>query len=176
MILSDQDIAAAVKTGEIGIDPFDPDLIQPSSIDVRLGRGFRAMLPGDDRIDPTDLVDHTVPMDPNHFTLFPGNFVLAHTLETVSLPPHLAAKLEGKSSLGRLGLVLHATAGFIDPGFTGTITLELSLSSPRPLLLRPGMKIGQLCFFRMSSPAETPYGERGAYQGQDGPTPSRYRA
>ena len=176
MILSDQDIAAAVKTGEIGIDPFDADLIQPSSLDLRLGKGLRVTRPGH-TVDPANLVDYTVPItfDDQPFTLHPGDFILGHTLERVTLPAHLAAKLEGKSSLGRLGLILHATAGFIDPGFDGTITLEITLVSPNKLILYPGMKIGQLCFFRMASPAVAPYNQRGNYLGQDGPTPSRYR-
>lgn len=176
MILSDRDIAAAIKSGEIGIDPFDPDLIQPSSLDVRLGHGLRVMRAGM-TIDPKNLVDHTVPISFTAlpFTVQPGDFLLAQTMETITLPPNLAAKLEGKSSLGRLGLVLHATAGFVDPGFSGTLTLEISLTSPSRLILYPGMRIGQLCFFQMTSPAETPYDQRGTYLRQDGPTPSRYR-
>lgn len=178
MLLSDRDIHGAIDAGNLALDPFEPSLVQPASIDLRLGRGFRLMLPGDLPHDPRHLVDYTVEYDTGSWTLEPGQFVLAHTLEKVTLGPGLAAKLEGKSSLGRLGLVLHSTAGYIDPGFSGTITLELAMLAPRPLRLYEGMKVGQLAVFRMSSPALVPYGspELGSkYQGQNVPTASAYR-
>ena len=181
MLLSDRDIAKLCASGEIEIDPYDPQMIQPASIDVRLDRYFRLFdnhkysvidpaLPQDDLTHLVD-VGESAP-----FVLHPGEFVLGSTLERVQLANNLAARLEGKSSLGRLGLLTHSTAGFIDPGFNGHVTLELSNTATMPILLYPGMKIGQLCFFQLSSPAEKPYGsqERGSrYQGQRGPTASR---
>lgn len=181
MLLSDRDIRSNITRGDLGVRPLDHNLIQPSSLDVRLGDGLRVMTPGDP-IETRNVLDYTVPVpfdEVEPFTLVPGQFVLAQTLENIELPDFLAAKLEGKSSLARLGLVVHATAGFIDPGFRGTVTLELSLCSPRPLTLYYGMKIGQLCFFAMSTPAERPYGTASLdskYQGQIGATPSRYRS
>ena len=156
-------------------------MIQPSSIDVRLDRFFRLfdnhkypfIDPAEDQPDLTHLVE----VEPNQaFILHPGEFVLGSTYELVSLPDDVAARLEGKSSLGRLGLLTHSTAGFIDPGFTGHVTLELSNVATLPIKLWPGMKIGQMCFFRLSSPAEKPYGSSeysSRYQGQRGPTASR---
>jgi dCTP deaminase len=181
VLLSDTDIQAALTTGAAQLDPYDPAMIQPASIDVRLGRKFRVFEnhraacidPAFDQPDLTRLVEVG---ESSAFVLHPGEFVLAATLETVTLGPALAARLEGKSSLGRHGLVTHATAGFIDPGFTGRITLELSNVAPLPIKLWPGMKIGQLCFFRLTSPAARPYGSDGLgsrYQGQKGPTASR---
>ncbi|WP_462334467.1 dCTP deaminase [Varibaculum cambriense] len=181
MLLSDRDIAKLCASGEIEIDPYDPQMIQPASIDVRLDRYFRLFdnhkysvidpaLPQDDLTHLVD-VGQSAP-----FVLHPGEFVLGSTLERVQLANNLAARLEGKSSLGRLGLLTHSTAGFIDPGFNGHVTLELSNTATMPILLYPGMKIGQLCFFQLSSSAEKPYGsrERGSrYQGQRGPTASR---
>lgn len=181
MLLSDRDIRAELDAQQIGLDPFDDQMIQPASVDVRLDRFFRLF---DNHryavIDPslpqpelTRLVE--VPSD-EPFMLHPGEFVLASTLETVTLGEQLAARLEGKSSLGRLGLLTHSTAGFIDPGFSGHVTLELSNMATLPITLWPGMKIGQLCYFRLSSPAEHPYGsgEAGSrYLGQTGPTASR---
>lgn len=181
MLLSDRDIAKLCASGEIEIDPYDPQMIQPASIDVRLDRYFRLFdnhkysvidpaLPQDDLTHLVD-VGQSAP-----FVLHPGEFVLGSTLERVRLAENLAARLEGKSSLGRLGLLTHSTAGFIDPGFNGHVTLELSNTATMPILLYPGMKIGQLCFFQLSSSAEKPYGsrERGSrYQGQRGPTASR---
>lgn len=181
MLLSDRDIAALITSGRAGIEPFDPAMVQPASIDVRLDRYFRlfdnhkyaVIDPAADQSDLTRLVDvgTTEP-----FVLHPGEFVLGATWERVRLPDDVAARLEGKSSLGRLGLLTHSTAGFIDPGFDGHVTLELSNTATMPILLYPGMKIGQLCFFQLSSPAERPYGS-GAYgsryQGQRGPTASR---
>lgn len=181
MLLSDRDIAKLCASGEIEIDPYDSQMIQPASIDVRLDRYFRLFdnhkysvidpaLPQDDLTHLVD-VGQSAP-----FVLHPGEFVLGSTLERVQLANNLAARLEGKSSLGRLGLLTHSTAGFIDPGFNGHVTLELSNTATMPILLYPGMKIGQLCFFQLSSSAEKPYGsrERGSrYQGQRGPTASR---
>ncbi|WP_307737201.1 dCTP deaminase [uncultured Varibaculum sp.] len=181
MLLSDRDIAKLCASEEIEIDPYDPQMIQPASIDVRLDRYFRLFdnhkysvidpaLPQDDLTHLVD-VGQSAP-----FVLHPGEFVLGSTLERVRLAENLAARLEGKSSLGRLGLLTHSTAGFIDPGFNGHVTLELSNTATMPILLYPGMKIGQLCFFQLSSSAEKPYGskERGSrYQGQRGPTASR---
>lgn len=168
-----------ITNGSIGLDPYDDKMIQPASLDMRLGENFLIMDHGG-HIDTRDVQLHTheVPCrfgEP--FILDPGMFALAQTWETISLPSNIAAKLEGKSSLGRLGLLLHATAGFIDPGFTGSITLELTVCSRRSLVLYPGMKIGQLAFFSLSSPALVPYGDpslASRYQGQSGPTASRY--
>ncbi|MCH7232849.1 dCTP deaminase [Glycomyces sp. L485] len=181
MLLSDRDIVDAVKNGRLGLDPYEPDLVQPSSVDVRLDRRFRVFnnqkythidpsLRQDDLTEPVDVGDD------EPFVLHPGEFVLASTLEVVTLPGDLAARLEGKSSLGRLGLLTHSTAGFIDPGFSGHVTLELSNVANLPITLWPGMKIGQLCVFRLSSPAEHPYGSTSIgsrYQDQRGPTPSK---
>ena len=181
MLLSDRDIRSQLDAGRVRLDPFDANLIQPSSIDVRLDRYFRLfdnhLYPHiDPAVDQPDLT-RLVEVDPDDaFILHPHEFVLASTLEAVTLPDDIAARVEGKSSLGRLGLLTHATAGFVDPGFTGHVTLELSNVATLPIKLWPGMKIGQLCFFQLSSPAEFPYGsgERGShYQGQRGPTASR---
>ena len=181
MLLSDRDIRAEVDAGRLVLDPWDAELVQPSSIDVRLDRYFRVF--NNSRythIDPAtqqdDLTALVEPKDDEPFVLHPGEFVLGSTLEVVTLPADLAGRLEGKSSLGRLGLLTHSTAGFIDPGFTGHITLELSNVANLPIILWPGMKIGQLCLFRLSSAAEHPYGSAAVgsrYQGQRGPTPSR---
>ncbi|GAB3220702.1 dCTP deaminase [Glycomyces halotolerans] len=181
MLLSDRDIADAVKNGRLGIEPYEPELVQPSSVDVRLDRRFRVFNNQKyTHIDPAmrqDELTAPVEVDPDEpFVLHPGEFVLASTLEVVSLPDDLAARLEGKSSLGRLGLLTHSTAGFIDPGFSGHVTLELSNVANLPITLWPGMKIGQLCVFRLSSPAEHPYGtpvNASRYQNQRGPTPSK---
>ncbi|MBN9605640.1 MAG: dCTP deaminase [Actinomycetales bacterium] len=181
MLLSDRDIAAELDAGRIGLDPLDRAMIQPSSIDVRLDRWFRLfdnhkypfIDPAEEQPELTRMVE-TAPGEP--FVLHPGEFVLGSTYELVTLPDDVAARLEGKSSLGRLGLLTHSTAGFVDPGFSGHVTLELSNVATLPIKLWPGMKIGQLCFFRTSSPVENPYGS-GAYgnryQGQRGPTASR---
>ncbi len=181
VLLSDRDLRGEVESGRLVVEPFDDSLVQPSSIDVRLDRFFRVFNntrythidPAVQQDDLTSLVE-TEGDDP--FVLHPGEFVLGSTYEQVTLPDDLAGRLEGKSSLGRLGLLTHSTAGFIDPGFTGHITLELSNVANLPITLWPGMKIGQLCLFRLSSAAEFPYGSREAgsrYQGQRGPTPSR---
>jgi dCTP deaminase len=181
VLLSDRDLRAEVSAGRLGIDPFDDALVQPSSIDVRLDCMFRVF--NNTRythIDPAQQQDELTslvqPVDREPFVLHPGEFVLGATLELFTLPDDLAGRLEGKSSLGRLGLLTHSTAGFIDPGFSGHITLELSNVANLPITLWPGMKIGQLCIFRLTSPAEHPYGSSRAgskYQGQRGPTPSR---
>ncbi|MFG3340517.1 dCTP deaminase [Glycomyces sp. NPDC048151] len=181
MLLSDRDLLAAIKNDRLGIQPFEDELVQPSSIDVRLDRRFRVFNNQKyTHIDPSkqqdDLTSAVEVADDQPFVLHPGEFVLASTLEVITLPADLAARLEGKSSLGRLGLLTHSTAGFIDPGFSGHVTLELSNVANLPITLWPGMKIGQLCVFRLSSPAERPYGAGASgsrYQGQEGPTPSR---
>ncbi|MFC4062399.1 dCTP deaminase [Planomonospora corallina] len=181
MLLSDRDILAEIESGRVGIDPFEPEMIQPSSVDVRLDRYFRVFenhrYP---HIDPAaeqpDLTRMVEPEGDEPFILHPGEFVLASTYEVISLPDDIASRLEGKSSLGRLGLLTHSTAGFIDPGFSGHVTLELSNVATLPIKLWPGMKIGQLCMFRLSSSAKHPYGSEkygSRYQGQRGPTPSR---
>jgi dCTP deaminase len=181
VLLSDRDILAEIDEGRIALDPWDPGMVQPSSIDVRLDRFFRVFEnhryphidPAADQSDLTRLVE---PEGDEPFILHPGEFVLGSTYEVVSLPDDVAARVEGKSSLGRLGLLTHATAGFVDPGFSGHVTLELANVATLPIKLYPGMKIGQFCFFRLSSPSEHPYGSAkygSRYQGQRGPTPSR---
>ena len=174
-------IRAEIAAGRLGIDPFDDALVQPSSVDVRLDSLFRVF--NNTRythIDPAqrqdDLTSLVEPDEGEPFVLHPGEFVLGSTLEVCTLPDDLAGRLEGKSSLGRLGLLTHSTAGFIDPGFSGHITLELSNVANLPITLWPGMKIGQLCLLRLTSPAEHPYGSAkvgSKYQGQRGPTPSK---
>ncbi|MCM3846055.1 dCTP deaminase [Pseudonocardia sp. DR1-2] len=181
MLLSDGDLRKDIESGRLVLDPWDVEMLQPSSVDVRLDRYFRVFQNSRyTHIDPSQQQDElTTPVetpDGESFVLHPGEFVLGSTFERVGLPDDLAGRLEGKSSLGRLGLLTHSTAGFIDPGFTGHITLELSNVANLPITLWPGMKIGQLCLFRLSSPAERPYGTEGVgsrYQGQRGPTPSR---
>ncbi len=181
MLLSDRDIMAELEAKRVGLEPLDPAMIQPSSIDVRLDRYFRVFenhrYPHiDPAEDQSELTREVEPQGDEPFILHPGEFVLGSTYEVVSLPDDVAARLEGKSSLGRLGLLTHSTAGFIDPGFSGHVTLELANVANLPIKLWPGMKIGQLCFFRLSSPAEHPYGSSkygSRYQGQRGPTPSR---
>jgi dCTP deaminase len=181
VLLSDKDLQAEIAAGRLALDPYEPGLVQPSSIDVRLDRLFRVFNNVKyTHIDPSlqqdDLTSEVATPDGQPFVLHPGEFVLGSTLEIVTLPDDLAARLEGKSSLGRLGLVTHSTAGFIDPGFSGHVTLELSNLANLPITLWPGMKIGQICVFRLSSPAEHPYGSEkygSRYQGQRGPTPSR---
>jgi dCTP deaminase len=181
VLLSDGDLRKELDSGRLVLDPWDPSMLQPSSIDVRLDRFFRVFQNSRyTHIDPRERQDELTqlvePADEDPFVLHPGEFVLGSTFETVGLPDDLAGRLEGKSSLGRLGLLTHSTAGFIDPGFNGHITLELSNVANLPITLWPGMKIGQLCLFRLSSPSEQPYGSAAAgsrYQGQRGPTPSR---
>jgi dCTP deaminase len=181
VLLSDRDIRREIDAGRVRLDPYDAAMIQPSSVDLRLDRYFRVFQNHRySHIDPAEEQDElTVQVEPKGdepFVLHPGEFVLGSTLELVTLPDDLAGRLEGKSSLGRLGLLTHSTAGFIDPGFTGHVTLELSNVANLPIKLWPGMKVGQLCLFRLESPAEHPYGSAvygSRYQGQRGPTASR---
>ncbi|GAA0384407.1 dCTP deaminase [Streptomyces luteireticuli] len=181
MLLSDKDIRAEIDAGRVKIDPYDASMVQPSSVDVRLDRYFRVFenhrYPHiDPAVEQADLTREVVPEEDEAFILHPGEFVLASTYEVITLPDDVASRLEGKSSLGRLGLLTHSTAGFIDPGFSGHVTLELSNMATLPIKLWPGMKIGQLCMFRLTSPVEHPYGSAkhgSRYQGQRGPTPSR---
>ena len=181
MLLSDRDIRAELAAGRVVLEPFDESMVQPSSVDVRMDKYFRVFEnhryphidPAEEQSELTRLVE-PAPGEP--FILHPGEFVLASTYEVVTLPDDVAGRLEGKSSLGRLGLLTHSTAGFIDPGFSGHVTLELSNVATLPIKLWPGMKIGQLCLFRLSSPAEHPYGSAqygSRYQGQRGPTQSK---
>jgi dCTP deaminase len=182
VLLSDRDIQADIDAGRIVMEPWDPAMMQPSSIDVRLDRYFRVFEnhryphidPAADQSDLTRLVE---PDGDEPFILHPGEFVLGSTLERVTLPDDLVARLEGKSSLGRLGLLIHSTAGFIDPGWDGHVTLELSNVANLPITIYHGMKIGQISFMQLSEPTSTPYGTASLgskYQGQRGPTPSRY--
>nr|WP_240974514.1 dCTP deaminase [Arthrobacter sp. SF27] len=180
-MISDRDIRAELDAERIVLDPFLPEMIQPSSVDVRIDRFFRLFdnhkyAHIDPQLEQPELT-RLVEVDPDEpFILHPGEFVLGSTYETVTLPEDIAARLEGKSSLGRLGLLTHSTAGFIDPGFSGHVTLELSNMATLPIKLWPGSKIGQLCFFRLTSPAEHAYGSGqygNRYQGQRGPTASR---
>ena len=181
MLLSDRDIHLAVANGDIALDPWEPAMVQPSSIDVRLDKFFRVFenhrYPSiDPSVEQPELTRMIEVSDEEPFVLHPGEFVLGSTYEQVTLGSSVAARLEGKSSLGRLGLLTHSTAGFIDPGFAGHVTLELSTTATMPILLYPGMRIGQLCFFNLSSPAQAPYGSAtlgSHYQGQRGPTASR---
>lgn len=181
MLLSDRDIRAQIETGRVRVEPFDAGMIQPSSVDVRLDRFFRVFENHkysviDPSVEQGELTREVEVESNEFFILHPGEFVLASTYEVITLPDDIAGRLEGKSSLGRLGLLTHSTAGFIDPGFSGHITLELSNVANLPVKLFPGMKIGQLCLIKLSSPAEHPYGSAlygSRYQGQRGPTPSR---
>ena len=181
MLLSDRDIKAQIESGRIGLEPLEMGLLQPSSMDVRLDKFFRLFdnhkYPFIDPKEQQDELTRLVEVDPSEpFILHPGEFVLGSTFEFVKLPDDIAARLEGKSSLGRLGLLTHSTAGFVDPGFQGHVTLELSNTATLPIKLWPGMKIGQLCFFQLSSASENPYGSQkygSRYQGQRGPTASR---
>jgi len=181
VLLSDRDLRAEIVSGRVRLEPYDEAMVQPSSVDVRLDKYFRLfdnhkypfIDPAEDQPDLTRLIE--IERD-EPFILHPGEFVLGSTFEVVTMPDDLAARLEGKSSLGRLGLLTHSTAGFIDPGFSGHVTLELSNVATLPIKLWPGMRVGQLCFFRLSSPTENPYGSAkygSRYQGQRGPTASR---
>jgi dCTP deaminase len=182
MILSDRDILKAIENGDVGIEPFDRADLQPSSVDLHVDRYFRtfhnARHPFIDVKKPMDDLTELVEVpETEAFILHPGEFVLGSTREFVRLPDDLVARLEGKSSLGRLGLLIHSTAGYVDPGFEGRLTLELSNVANLPITIYPGMKIGQISFFGLSSPADKPYGSTSVgskYQGQLGPTPSRY--
>jgi dCTP deaminase len=182
VVLSDRSIRAEIEAGRIAVDPYDERLVQPASIDVRVDSRFRVFhnsrYPYIDVRQPmeelTELVDK--PGD-EPFILHPGEFVLGQTLERVTLPDDLVARLEGKSSLGRLGLLIHSTAGFVDAGFSGNLTLELSNVANLPITIYHGMPIGQISFMRMDGPVEHPYGageNKSKYQGQSEPTPSRF--
>ena len=181
MLLSDRDLKAEIESGRLVIEPYDAALVQPSSIDVRLDRFFRVFenhrYPHIDPAEQQDELTRMVEVTADEpFILHPGEFVLGSSYEVIGLADDLAARLEGKSSLGRLGLLTHSTAGFIDPGFNGHVTLELSNVATLPIKLWPGMKIGQVCVLRLTSPAEHPYGSAvygSRYQGQRGPTPSK---
>ena len=181
MLLSDRDIRSEIQSGRVAVEPFDEAMIQPSSVDVRLDKFFRVFENHkysviDPSIEQAELTREVIAEDDEAFILHPGEFVLASTYEIITLPDDIAGRLEGKSSLGRLGLLTHSTDGFIDQGFSGHITLELSNVANLPVKLYPGMKIGQLCLIKLSSPAEHPYGSAiyaSRYQGQRGPTPSR---
>jgi dCTP deaminase len=182
VVLSDRTIRRLLAEGRIEIDPFDESLVQPSSVDVRVDRFFRVFHNNrypfiDVKLEQEDLTELVEVPGDQPFVLHPGEFVLGSTLERVRLPDDLVARLEGKSSLGRLGLLIHSTAGFIDPGWDGHVTLELSNVANLPVTIYPEMKIGQISFVQLTEPAEVPYGtgEIGSkYQGQRGPTPSRY--
>ncbi|HEY8989272.1 MAG TPA: dCTP deaminase [Candidatus Limnocylindrales bacterium] len=181
-VLSDRDIRAALEAGEIAIKPYDAQDLQPSSVDLHLDRSFRVFRNNrypfiDVRAPQPDLTELLTVADDEPFVLHPGEFVLGQTLEWVELPNDLVARLEGKSSLGRLGLLIHSTAGYVDPGWKGNLTLELSNVANLPIALYFGMKIGQISFFKMSSPVDRPYGSPSLgskYQGQSEPTASAF--
>jgi dCTP deaminase len=179
MILSDRTIREQIEAGRIVIDPFDPASIQPSSVDLHVDAEFRVFRNNrypfiDVKQEQQDLTEVVEVKPDEAFILHPGEFVLGSTLERVAIPDDLVARLEGKSSLGRLGLLIHSTAGYVDPGWDGYLTLELSNVANLPITIYPGMKIGQISFFMLTTPAETPYGTAGnKYQGQRGPTASR---
>jgi dCTP deaminase len=181
-VLSDRDIAAALASGRVKVEPYDAADLQPSSVDLHLDRSFRVFRNNrypyiDVRSPQPDLTELLSVADEEAFVLHPGEFVLGQTIEWVELPNDLVARLEGKSSLGRLGLLIHSTAGYVDPGWKGKLTLELSNVANLPIALYFGMKIGQISFFEMSSPVDRPYGSSGLgskYQGQSEPTASAY--
>jgi dCTP deaminase len=181
-VLSDHDIAALLASGRVKVEPYDAADLQPSSVDLHLDRSFRVFRNNryafiDVRAPQPDLTELLNVADEEPFVLHPGEFVLGQTLEWVELPNDLVARLEGKSSLGRLGLLIHSTAGYVDPGWKGKLTLELSNVAKLPIALYFGMKIGQISFFEMSSPVDRPYGSSGLgskYQGQSEPTASAY--
>lgn len=177
MVLSDRTIREQLTAGRLVIDPFDDVLIQPSSIDVRVAAEFRVFQNSrqpyiDVRRPAPDLTDLVTAAADEPFILHPGEFVLGSTLERIGIPDDLVGRLEGKSSLGRLGLLIHSTAGYIDPGFNGQITLELSNVARLPITIYPGMPIGQISFLQLTTAVESPY--RGKYHGQAGPTASEY--
>jgi dCTP deaminase len=182
VVLSDRDIRAEITAGRIVIDPFIPEAVQPSSVDLHLDRRFRVFRNSrypfiDVRADQPELTELVEIGGDDPFILHPGEFVLGSTYERVALPNDLVARLEGKSSLGRLGLLIHSTAGYVDPGWEGNLTLELSNVANLPITLYDGMKIGQISFQRLSSPAEVSYGEASIgskYRGQRDPTASLY--
>lgn len=181
MIVSDGTLARLIANGEIGVDPYDPGMIQPASIDVKASGRFRVFRNDntthiDPRLEQPNLTEETVVEEDEPFVLHPGEFVLGSTVERFTLPTHVVGRLEGKSSLGRMGLAVHSTAGYIDPGFDGTITLELSNFASIPIILRSEMAIGQISFHYLDQPAQRPYGSPGLgskYQGQVNPTPSK---
>jgi len=181
-VLADRDIRAELESGRVRIDPYDPSDLQPSSVDLHLDRSFRVFRNNryafiDVREPQPDLTELLRIEDDEPFILHPGEFVLGQTLEWVELPDDLVARLEGRSSLGRLGLLIHSTAGYVDPGWKGNLTLELSNVANLPIALYADMRIGQISFFKMSSPVERPYGSpelRSRYQGQSEPTASAY--
>ena len=181
MILSDRDIKICVMSGRVEIDPYSEDQIQPASYDIRLDNRFLVFRNYkytciDPKAPQQDLTEMVIVEDDEPFIVHPGEFILGNTVERIKLGDDLVARLEGKSSLGRLGLIVHATAGYVDPGFDGNITLELSNVANLPIRLYPGMKVGQISFFAMSTPAERPYGSPGLgskYKGQTSPTASR---
>jgi len=182
VVLSDRDIRAEITAGRLVIDPFIPEAVQPSSVDLHLDRRFRVFRNSrypfiDVRADQPELTELVEIGGDDPFILHPGEFVLGSTFERVALPNDLVARLEGKSSLGRLGLLIHSTAGYVDPGWEGNLTLELSNVANLPITLYDGMKIGQISFQRLSSPAEVAYGEASIgskYRGQRDPTASLY--
>ena len=183
MVLSDRTIKAEIEAGRIVFDPYDPGLVQPSSVDVRVDGKFRvfhnARYPYIDVRKPMEDLTELVEIrdDEEPFVLHPGEFVLGQTLESIALPDDIVARLEGKSSLGRLGLLIHSTAGFVDPSWEGNLTLELSNVANLPITIYRGMPIGQISFMRMDMPVEHPYGAsevHSKYQGQAEPTPSRF--
>jgi len=182
VVLSDRDIRAEIEAGRIVIDPFIPDAVQPSSVDLHLDRRFRVFRNSrypyiDVRADQPELTELVEIAGDEPFILHPGEFVLGSTFERVGLPNDLVARLEGKSSLGRLGLLIHSTAGYVDPGWEGNLTLELSNVANLPITLYDGMKIGQISFHRLSSPVDVAYGDArigSKYRGQRDPTASLY--
>jgi dCTP deaminase len=182
VVLSDRDIRAEIEAGRIVIDPYVPEAVQPSSVDLHLDRRFRVFRNNrypyiDVREEQPELTEMVEISGDDPFVLHPGEFVLGSTLEVVALPNDIVARLDGKSSLGRLGLLIHSTAGFVDPGWEGNLTLELSNVANLPITLYDGMKIGQISFQRMSSEVETAYGDAklgSRYRGQRDPTASLY--
>jgi len=180
-VLSDHSIREALANGRIGIEPLDDDAVQPASVDVRLDSAFRIFKvtsrPYVDVHEPMDDLTELVQIIPEEpFVVQPGSFCLGSTLETITVPNDIVARVDGKSSLGRLGLLVHATAGYVDPGWTGKLTLELSNQSQMPIALYYGMRIAQISFIELTTPVDRPYGSaelRSKYQGQTGPTPSR---
>jgi dCTP deaminase len=178
MLLHDSALRQAIADGELVIDPFDHRRLQPSSIDLTLDQRFAVLRPEaevlDVKQDNRSLMDHVDVLPSGYFDLHPGDFVLAATREVVAFSESLAGRVEGKSSLGRLGLLVHSTAGFVDPGFRGQITLELSNMTSVPIRLYPDMPVAQICVFQMAGVADVSYAQIGKYAGQMGPTPSMY--
>ena len=182
MILSDRSIREEIAAGHIVVDPFDDACVQPSSIDLHVDKQFRVFQNNrypfiDVKAEQPDLTELIEVKGGEPFILHPGEFVLGSTAERVAIPDDMVARLEGKSSLGRLGLLIHSTAGYVDPGWDGYLTLELSNVANLPITIYPGMKIGQISFFMLSTPAEVPYGStstKSKYQNQRGPTASRF--